>query len=86
MRRLRGICTHPQVGQLARQADKLAKSGGHSNLKTITEVFEVCTPMNLFRIDVETLSQLMRDQGWRDLLDDRKLRASGIVQISDKCY
>ncbi|KLO16506.1 hypothetical protein SCHPADRAFT_823117 [Schizopora paradoxa] len=63
MRRLRGICTHPQVGQLARQADKFAKSGGHSNLKTITEVFE-----------------LMRDQGWRDLMDDRKLRIQNLVR------
>lgn len=50
LRRLRGICTHPQVGQLARQVDRLAKSGGQSNLRTITEVFEVCTSSTSVRI------------------------------------
>ncbi|THH04137.1 hypothetical protein EW145_g5749 [Phellinidium pouzarii] len=35
LRKLRGICTHPQVGQLAKQNDRLAKAG--SALKTISE-------------------------------------------------
>jgi E3 ubiquitin-protein ligase SHPRH len=38
LRRLRGICTHPQVGQLQNKADKLNKPG---ILKTIGEVLEV---------------------------------------------
>ncbi len=78
LRRLRGICTHPQVGQLVRQANKLAKSGGHTNVKTIAEVFEVRVQITL-RLEVRMLissPKLMRDQGWRDLMDDRKLRVS----------
>lgn len=38
LRKLRGICTHPQVGQLQNQADKLHKPGV---LKSIGEVLEV---------------------------------------------
>lgn len=38
LRKLRGICTHPQVGQLQNQADKLHRPGV---LKTIGEVLEV---------------------------------------------
>ncbi|KDQ50603.1 hypothetical protein JAAARDRAFT_580714 [Jaapia argillacea MUCL 33604] len=37
LRKLRGICTHPQVGQLQNQRDKLNKPGG---LKTMAEVLE----------------------------------------------
>ncbi|KAI6002459.1 SNF2 family N-terminal domain-containing protein [Pisolithus orientalis] len=37
LRRLRGLCTHPQVGQLQRQGDKLAKT---SALKSMSEVLE----------------------------------------------
>ena len=39
LRKLRGICTHPQVGQLQHKADKLNKPGV---LKTMAEVLEVC--------------------------------------------
>lgn len=40
LRRLRGLCTHPQVGQLAVNAvDKLHKPGV---LKSMAEVLEVC--------------------------------------------
>lgn len=39
MRKLRAVCTHPQVGQLARQNDKLVKAG--AALKSISEVLEV---------------------------------------------
>ena len=42
MRKLRGICTHPQVGQLSRPNDKWAKAG--AALKSIAEVLEVWTP------------------------------------------
>jgi E3 ubiquitin-protein ligase SHPRH len=38
LRTLRGICTHPQVGQLQNQAAKLHKPGV---LKSIHEVLEV---------------------------------------------
>ena len=38
LRKLRGICTHPQVGQLQQHADKLHKPGV---LKSIGEVLEV---------------------------------------------
>lgn len=40
VRRLRAVCTHPQVGQLARQNERLAKAG--QALKTIAEVLQVC--------------------------------------------
>lgn len=43
LRRLRGICTHPQVGKLAKQNDRLAKAG--SALKSIGEVLEVRRPI-----------------------------------------
>lgn len=39
LRKLRGICTHPQVGQLQRPGDKLAKPGA---LKSIGDVLEAC--------------------------------------------
>ncbi len=38
LRKLRGICTLPQVGHLQNQADKSNKSGG---LKTMAEVLDV---------------------------------------------
>ncbi|KAG7442066.1 uncharacterized protein BT62DRAFT_982607 [Guyanagaster necrorhizus] len=43
LRRLRGICTHPQVGQLQRQNDKLFKPGA---LKTIEEVLHTMQDQN----------------------------------------
>ena len=44
LRKLRGICTHPQVGQLQAQGDKLQK---HGVLKSINEVLEVGYPLLL---------------------------------------
>lgn len=38
LRKLRGFCTHPQVGQLQNQRDKLAANGV---LKSINEVLDV---------------------------------------------
>ncbi|KIK98364.1 hypothetical protein PAXRUDRAFT_9577 [Paxillus rubicundulus Ve08.2h10] len=43
LRRLRGICTHPQVGQLQRQGDKLNKAGA---LKSIGDVLEAMRDQN----------------------------------------
>ena len=40
LRRLRGLCTHPQVGQLLNAADRLHKPGV---LKSMEEVLEVHT-------------------------------------------
>ncbi|KAF9238471.1 SNF2 family N-terminal domain-containing protein [Melanogaster broomeanus] len=62
LRRLRGICTHPQVGQLQRQGDKLNKTGA---LKSIGEVLEA-----------------MRDQNWRNLMDDRKAKTQALIRLA----
>ncbi|KAH7911867.1 SNF2 family N-terminal domain-containing protein [Hygrophoropsis aurantiaca] len=62
IRNLRGICTHPQVGQLQRPGDKLFKAGA---LKSIGEVLEA-----------------MRDQNWRNLMDDRKAKIQSLVRYA----
>lgn len=62
LRRLRGICTHPQVGQLKQKQDKVLRGGG-KGLKSIGEVLDG-----------------MRDQNWRTLMDDRKLRVQTFVR------
>ncbi|KAH7882755.1 SNF2 family N-terminal domain-containing protein [Phlebopus sp. FC_14] len=59
LRKLRGICTHPQVGQLQKQGDK---SG---SLKSIGEVLET-----------------MKDQNWRNLMDDRKAKIQAMVRLA----
>ncbi|KAF9459395.1 SNF2 family N-terminal domain-containing protein [Collybia nuda] len=59
IRRLRGICTHPQVGQLQRAGDKFYKPG---SVKTIEDVL-----------------QNMRDQNWRDMMDDYKAKVNAII-------
>jgi len=46
LRRLRGICTHPQVGQLQRP-DNLSRPG---ILKSIGEVLEACFAFILTRL------------------------------------
>ncbi|KAF8439971.1 SNF2 family N-terminal domain-containing protein [Boletus edulis BED1] len=43
LRRLRGICTHPQVGQLPKQGDKLNKTGA---LKSMADVLESMKDQN----------------------------------------
>ncbi|KAF9261015.1 hypothetical protein L218DRAFT_981084 [Marasmius fiardii PR-910] len=43
IRRLRAICTHPQVGQLIKQNDKLYKSG---TLKSMADVLEMMKEQN----------------------------------------
>ncbi|KIJ64355.1 hypothetical protein HYDPIDRAFT_154792 [Hydnomerulius pinastri MD-312] len=62
LRRLRGICTHPQVGQLQRPGDKLNKTNA---LKSIGDVLE-----------------MMRDQNWRNLMDDRKAKIQAHVRLA----
>ncbi|KAG1857719.1 SNF2 family N-terminal domain-containing protein [Suillus subalutaceus] len=62
LRKLRGICTHPQVGQLQRPGDKLAKPGA---LKSIGDVLEA-----------------MRDQNWRNFMDDRKAKVQTLVRLA----
>ncbi|KAG2361595.1 SNF2 family N-terminal domain-containing protein [Suillus spraguei] len=62
LRKLRGICTHPQVGQLQRPGDKLTKSGA---LKSIGDVLEA-----------------MRDQNWRNFMDDRKAKVQTLVRLA----
>jgi E3 ubiquitin-protein ligase SHPRH len=76
LRRLRGICTHPQVGQLQRSTDKLSKSGA---LKSIGDVLEVSLAPTLTTYWVNRF-QAMRDQNWRNLMDDRKTKASFIIR------
>lgn len=58
LRRLRGFCTHPQVGQLQNQGDKLHKPGV---LKTIGEVLESMKEQNWRNLmeDRRTKVQLM---------------------------
>lgn len=55
LRKLRQICTHPQVGQLQKPGDKTHKPGV---LKTMRQVLEG-----------------MRDQNWRNVMDDRRNKA-----------
>lgn len=66
LRKLRGICTHPQVGQLQNQADKLHKPGV---LKSIGEVLEVSCGF-LVQLHRADLMQDMRDKSWRNLMED----------------
>ncbi|KAK7460694.1 hypothetical protein VKT23_009409 [Stygiomarasmius scandens] len=62
IRKLRGICTHPQVGQLFRQNEKSNKPG---TLKSMAEVLET-----------------MKEQNWRNMMDDWKSKAQGLVMIA----
>ncbi|KAG2135375.1 SNF2 family N-terminal domain-containing protein [Suillus bovinus] len=59
LRKLRGICTHPQVGQLQRPGDKPGA------LKSIGDVLEA-----------------MRDQNWRNFMDDRKTKVQTLVRLA----
>ncbi|THU89639.1 hypothetical protein K435DRAFT_760893 [Dendrothele bispora CBS 962.96] len=63
IRKLRGICTHPQVGQLLRTNEKSNKATG--TLKSMAEVLE-----------------MMKDQNWRNMMDDWKSKAQGLVMIA----
>jgi len=62
LRKLRQICTHPQVGQLQKSGDRSYKPGV---LKTMKQVLEG-----------------MKDQNWRNVVDDRRNRASFNLSFS----
>jgi E3 ubiquitin-protein ligase SHPRH len=66
LRKLRQICTHPQVGQLQKPGDKLFKSGV---LKTMRQVLEG-----------------MKDQNWRNVMDDRRSKARSDLILSLDLY
>ncbi|KAG9310910.1 putative E3 ubiquitin-protein ligase [Chiua virens] len=78
LRRLRGICTHPQVGQLQRQGDKLSKSG---TLKSMADVLETMKEQNWKnltedrRAKILTLTRLAQLQQHRADDRDRYQRA-----------
>ncbi|THG95740.1 hypothetical protein EW026_g5964 [Hermanssonia centrifuga] len=59
LRKLRGICTHPQVGHLQNQADKSNKSGG-----------------------LKTMAEDMKEQNWRNFMDDRKLKVQALTVLA----
>ncbi|KAF6756271.1 SNF2 family N-terminal domain-containing protein [Ephemerocybe angulata] len=61
IRRLRGICTHPQVGQLQRKGDTY-KQGA---LKSMDDVLEN-----------------MRDQNWKNLMEDWKAKIQLIIRYA----
>ncbi|KAF5343905.1 hypothetical protein D9758_012130 [Tetrapyrgos nigripes] len=63
IRKLRGICTHPQVGQLMRGANEKHNKSG--TLKSMADVL-----------------QMMKDQNWRNMMDDWKSKAQGLVLIA----
>lgn len=72
LRKLRGICTHPQVGQLSNRADRQHKSKG---IKSMSEVLEVSWQLALTRTTEELVTlQDMRQQNWRDLMEDRRYK------------
>jgi E3 ubiquitin-protein ligase SHPRH len=79
LRRLCGICTHPQVGQLHRSTNnlKLPKSDA---LKSIGDVLEESLASTLTMCWVSRF-QAMRDQNCRNLMDDRKTKASFIIRV-----
>lgn len=66
LRKLRQICTHPQVGQLQKLGDKSFKPGV---LKTMGEVLEG-----------------MKDQNWRNVMDDRCSKARSDLNSSLHLY
>ena len=88
LRKLRGLCTHPQVGQLNRQENKLIK-GKSANLKTISEVLEVRSLISKSQpivIKYLRIFQSMREQGWRGVMDNRKARVREISLFSELVF
>ena len=77
IRRLRAVCTHPQVGQLQRQqGEKTVKAP----LKTMEQVLEVRWVLWLCCLALTCL-QSMRDQNWKSTMDDRKSKVSARSHI-----
>ncbi|KAG6849134.1 hypothetical protein H0H93_011044 [Arthromyces matolae] len=71
IRRLRGICTHPQVGQLQRPGEKVFKAGA---VKTIDDVLQ-----NNARADLH--NQHMREMNWRAMMDHRKAKIYSLIRM-----
>jgi E3 ubiquitin-protein ligase SHPRH len=66
LRKLRQICTHPQVGQLQKPGDRSSKS---RVLKTMGQILEG-----------------MKDQNWRNVMDDRRSKARPDFMFSLHLY
>lgn len=80
LRKLRGICTHPQVGQLQSQADKLHKPG---MLKSMGEVLEVSRgSLIIFSSCDSHFCQDMREKNWRNLMDDWKSKVVNLTHAA----
>ena len=74
IRKLRGICTHPQVGQLQSSAEK------KGTFKSIEEVLEVNSPFpNFFSRVVINLGQSMRETNWKSYMEERRSRVGTTV-------
>jgi E3 ubiquitin-protein ligase SHPRH len=69
IRRLRAICTHPLVGQLQRQNDRFYKPGA---VKSMGDVLQVWHFNRLFQRNTHINLQNMKDQNWRNFMDDWK--------------
>ncbi|KAI0789257.1 SNF2 family N-terminal domain-containing protein [Abortiporus biennis] len=87
LRKIRGICTHPQVGQLSNQADKLHKPGV---LKTIGEVLEGMREQNWRnfmedrRNKIQTLCNIVQLKQHDQTDADRYQRALEILLTAEK--
>ncbi|KAH8114834.1 SNF2 family N-terminal domain-containing protein [Phellopilus nigrolimitatus] len=79
MRKLRGICTHPQVGQLARQNDRLAKAG--AALKSINEVLDNMKDQNwrLLMDDKKSRVQILITRAQLTQRDDSNLQSDRVA-------
>ncbi|KAK2460408.1 hypothetical protein APHAL10511_007573 [Amanita phalloides] len=87
IRRLRGICTHPQVGQLQRQNDKLFKPG---TVKTMADVLNALRDANWRNVMEDWKSKILLlvrlAQLQQHVADDfnRYHRALGTLQEAEK--
>ncbi|KAI0053500.1 hypothetical protein FA95DRAFT_1579571 [Auriscalpium vulgare] len=65
LRKLRQICTHPQIGHLSLNANKVSKFANKpGGLKTMGEVLDG-----------------MKDQNWRNLMDDRRAKVNELATV-----
>ncbi|KAI6013221.1 SNF2 family N-terminal domain-containing protein [Pisolithus marmoratus] len=87
LRRLRGICTHPQVGQLQRLGDKHAKT---SALKSMSEVLEAMRDqhwrclMDDRKAKIQSLVRLAQLQQHCETDRDRYQRALDHLLVAEK--
>ena len=70
IRKLRGICTHPQVGQMQNHADKKGKP------MSIEEVLEVSSDFSspCLAFDLTIFEQGMRENNWKSFMEERRNR------------